>query len=104
MQPSVSLSMAEGELIALVVGAQIMLFAIRVMEDIGLRVKKLMILHIDCNRALDLTYGWNVSGLMKRVSVQACFLCELKEVNQILCVWIPTTFNMVDMYTKNVSQ
>ena len=36
MQPSVSLSMAKGELIAAVEVAQIMLFAMRVMEDIGL--------------------------------------------------------------------
>ena len=104
MQPSVSLSMAKGELIAAVEAAQIMLFAMRVMEDIGLQIKKLMILHMDCKGVLDLTYGWNVSGLMKHESVQVCFLCELKDVNPILCVWIPTSLNMVDMYTKNVSQ
>ena len=69
MQPSVSLSMAKGELIAAVEVAQIMLFAMRVMEDIGLQVKKPMILHVDCKDALDLMYGWNVSGITKHVSV-----------------------------------
>ena len=44
MQPSVLLSMAEGELVAAVEAAQIMLCAIHVMEDISLHVKKLMIL------------------------------------------------------------
>ena len=69
MQLSVSLSMAKGKMIAAVEVAQIMLFAMRVMEDIGLHIKKLMILSINCKGALDLTYGWNVSGLMKHVSV-----------------------------------
>ena len=40
MQPSVLLSMAEGELIAVVEAAQIMLFVMHVMEDIGLHMKK----------------------------------------------------------------
>ena len=104
MQPSVSLSMAEGELIAAVEAAQIMLFAMHVLEAIGLCIKKPMILCVDCKGTLDLTFGWNVSGLTKHVSVQACFLNELKEANQILCIWIPTSVNMVNMYTKNVSQ
>ena len=104
IQRSVSLSMAEGKLIAAVEAAQIMLFAMCVLEDIRLCIKKPMILCIDCKGALDLTYGWNVSGLTKHVSVQACFLHELKEANQILCIWIPTAINMVDMYMKNVSQ
>ena len=104
VQPSVSLSMAEGKLIAAVEAAQIMLFVMRVLEDIRLCIKKLMILCVDCKRALDLTYGWNVSGLTKHVSVRACFLHELKEANKMLCIWILTAVNMVDMYMKNMSQ
>ena len=68
MQPSVSLSMAKGELIAAVKVAQIMLFCYEG-HDIGLHIKKPMMLHVDCKGALDLTYGWNVSGLMKHVLV-----------------------------------
>ena len=70
MQPSISLSMAEGELISVVEATQIMLFAMSVLEDIRLCIKKLMILCIDFKGALELTYGWNVSGLTKHVSVQ----------------------------------
>ena len=104
MQPSVLLSMAEGELIAAVEVAQIMLFTMYVLEDIRLCIKKPMILYIDCKDALDSTYGWNVSGLTKHVSIQACFLHELKEANQNLCIRIPTAIDMVDMYMKNMSQ
>ena len=39
MQPSTSLSMAEGELIAACDAAQIMLFVMHVLEDMGLHVK-----------------------------------------------------------------
>ena len=91
MQGSVSLSMAEGELIAACKAAQIMLFAMWVLEDIGLCVKKPMILWVDCKGALDLTYGWNVSRLMKHMLVHACFLCELKEVNLLFCIWFGYT-------------
>ena len=69
MQPSMSLIMAKGDLIAAVEVAQIMLFTMCVMEYIGLWVKKLMILHVDCAGGLDLAYGWNMSGLTKHVLV-----------------------------------
>ena len=103
MQGSLSLSMMEGELIAACEAVQIMLIAKQVLEDIGLHVKKPMILCVDCKGAIDLTYGWNVSGLMKHVSVHACFLWELKEENLLLCIWHHTDTNMVEMYAKNMS-
>ena len=74
MQSGASLSMAEGELIAACDAAQIMLFVMHVLEDMGLCVKKPMILCVDCKGAIDLTYGWNVNGLMKHASIKACFL------------------------------
>ena len=63
---------------------------------------KPMILQVDCQGALDLTYGWNVSRLTKHVSVCTSFLWELKEANLLLCIWLHTDANMVDMYTKNM--
>ena len=39
---------------------------------------------------------------MKHMLVHACFLHELKEANLLLCIWLHTDMNMVDMYTKNV--
>ena len=75
----------------------------QVLEDIGLHVKKPMILWVDCKDALDLTYGWNISRLMKHASVHACFLHELKEANLLLCIWLHTETNMEDMYTKLMS-
>ena len=102
MQTSVSVSMVEGTLIVVCEAVQIMLYSMHVLEDIGLCVRKPMILWVDCKGVLDLTYGWNVSGLTKHVSVRACFLCELKEANLVLCAWLPMDANMVDL-TKHVS-
>ena len=96
MQSSASLSMAEGEVIAACNAAQIMLFVI-VLEDMELHVKKLMILCVDCKGAIDLTYKWNMSGLMKHASIKACFLWELKEANTVLCVWMPMVANLTNM-------
>ena len=104
MQSSASLSMAEGELIAACDAAQIMLFVMHVLEDMGLHVKKPMILRVECKEAIDLAYGWNVSGLTKHASIKACFLLELKEANTVLCVRMPTTANLTDMYSKNLTQ
>ena len=86
MQPSVSLSMAEGELIAAEEALQMMLFAIHMMEDIISLLKKPMILQVDCKGVLDLTYEWNSSCLTRHVSARACFLHELKEANLIVYV------------------
>ena len=96
-------SKMQGELISACEVVQIMLFSMQVLKDIGLCVKKPMIVQVDCKGALDLLYGWNISELTKHVSVQACFLHELKEVNLLLCVWLPTNIKMVEMYTKNLS-
>ena len=60
IQGSVLLGMAKGELIAACEAAQIMLSSMRVLEDIGLCVKKPMILQVDCKGVLDLTYGWTL--------------------------------------------
>ena len=59
-----------------------------------------MILQVDCKGALDLTYGWNISRLTKHVSVQTCFLCELKEVH-LLCIWLSTNGRYV--YEKHIT-
>ena len=57
MQGCVSLSMADGKLIAACEAMQIMLFSMHVLEAIGLHVRKPMILWVDSKGALDLTYG-----------------------------------------------
>jgi hypothetical protein len=67
MQKSVTLSVTEAELVAATQCAQDMLFVMRVVEWMGLKVKKAMILEIDNKGAVDLTHNWSVGGTTRHV-------------------------------------
>jgi hypothetical protein len=51
---------AESELVSGTSCAQEMLYAMRVMESLGLKVKKSMILEMDSKAAVDLANNWSV--------------------------------------------
>jgi hypothetical protein len=59
--------------------AQDMLFAMRVLESIGLRVKKPMILVIDNKGTVDYANNWSTGGRMRHATIRLGFLRELKE-------------------------
>ena len=71
--------MTEAELAAATQCAQDMLFVMRVMESIGLKVHKPMILEVDNKGAKDLTHNWSVGGRTRHVNVREWFLRDLKE-------------------------
>jgi hypothetical protein len=71
-----------------------MLFAMRVLESIGLKVKKPMLLELDNKEAVDLSHNWSVSG---------CFLRELEEEGVIEVKWIPGNKNSANLFTKNLA-
>ncbi|KAL7574402.1 hypothetical protein ACA910_008497 [Epithemia clementina (nom. ined.)] len=102
MQDSTTLSVSESELVAGVETAQKMLFAMQVLEDMGLKVKKPMMLEMDCQGALALAHNWSSSGRMRHIDVKYHFLRELKELGLIMPVWIATDKNTSDMFTKNL--
>ena len=102
MQSCVTLSVTEAELVAAVDAAQDMLFAMRVLESMGFKVKKPMILQIDNKGAVDLANNWSSAGRTRHVAVRVCFLRELKEEGVLLCEWIPNEDMSSDIYTKNV--
>jgi hypothetical protein len=78
-QKSVTLSVTEAELVAAAQCMQDMLFAMRVVESMGLKVKKPMILEIDNKGAVDLTHNWSVGVRTRHVEVRQYFLRDLKE-------------------------
>jgi hypothetical protein len=102
MQGCVTLSVTEAEYVSATECAQDMLFAMRVMESIGLTVKKPMILEIDNKGAIDLTNNWAAGGRTRHVDVRHHFLRELKEEGIIHVKWIPTGENSADLFTKNL--
>ena len=62
MQQSVTLSVTEAELVAATSCAQEMLFIMRVLESIGLKVKKPMILENNNKGTKDLANNWSIRG------------------------------------------
>jgi hypothetical protein len=103
-QKSVTLSTAESELSAGTSCAQEMLYVMRVMESIGLKVKKPMILEMDSKAAVDLANNWSVGGRTRHIEVKQYFLRELKEEDILLAVWISGATMSSDIFTKNVER
>ncbi len=102
MQGCVTLSVTEAELVSATQCAQDMLFIMRVLESMGLKVKKPMILKVDNKGAMDLANNWSVGGRTRHVDTHQYFLRELKEEGVINVEWIPTAENSADLFTKNL--
>ena len=62
MQQSVTLSVREAESVAATLCAQDLLFIMRLLESIGLKVKKPMILKVNNKGTKDLASNWSVGG------------------------------------------
>ena len=102
MMPIVALSVTEAELFAATCCAQDMLFEMRVLESIGLKVKKPMILYVDNKGAKDLCDNWSIGGRTRHIQVKQMFLRELKESGVIDTDWIPGDQMRSDIFTKNL--
>ena len=90
MMPVVALSVTEEELFSGTQCAQDMLFVMRVMESIGLKVRNPMILHMDNKGAKDLINNWSIGGQTRHIEVKQHFLRELKDQELIEVKWKPT--------------
>ncbi len=86
MQDCVTLSVTEAELVAATQCAQDMLFVMRVLESMDLKVKKPMILEVDNKGAKDLAHNWSIGGRTR-----------------ILVKWISQEDNSSDLFTKNLA-
>ena len=96
------MSVTEAELFAAVQCAQDMLYVMRLLESMDLKVKKPMILHVDSKGAVDLANNWSVGGRTRHVEVKQHFLRDLKEQGLIRVEWLPTDENESDLFTKNL--
>jgi hypothetical protein len=88
MQEMTTLSVTESELVAVVSAAQDMLYEMRVLESIGLKVQLPMVLEVDNKGGVDLANNWSVGGRTHHISVRVNFLRELKEQGLLCVVWI----------------
>ena len=103
MQKVVALLVTGAELIAGVTCAQDMLYIMRVLESIGLKVKNPMVLEMDNKGAYDLTNNWSVGGRTRHIESRQFFLRDLKEEGTLKIEWIPGKENESDLLTKNLS-
>jgi hypothetical protein len=104
MQKVVALSVTEAELMSGTECAQDMLYTMRIVESMGLKVEKPMILEIDNKGAVDLTNNWSVGGRTRHIDTRYYFLRELKEHNIIKTVWLSGLEMPTDLFTKNLAR
>ena len=97
-----NLSITEAELGSGTACVQDMLFSMRVLESIGLEVKKPMKIYIDNKGAVDYINNWSTGGRMRHVSVRLSFLRELKEAKIIEVIWCKSEDMPADLFTKNL--
>jgi hypothetical protein len=100
LQQSTTLSVTEAESTSGIDCAQDMLFAMRVLESIGLRVNKTMMLTIDNKGAVDCANNWSTGGRMRHSVIKLSFLRELKEAGLIEVNWCKSEEMPADLFTK----
>jgi hypothetical protein len=103
-QTSVTLSSAESELASGTQCAQDMLYTMHIVESIGLKVKKPMILEMDNKGAVGICNNWSVGGRTRHVDVRQYFLRELKEEGIIVTKWLSGKDMSSDLFTKNLAR
>ena len=98
----VAMSVTEAEHAAAVACVQDMLFAMRVLQSIGLKVKLPMILEVDNKGAVDLVNNWTVAGRTRHVCTRIMFLRDLKEQGLIDVKWTSSANMSADIFTNNL--
>ena len=101
--PIIALSVTEVELFAATQCAMDMLFTMRILNGLGLKVKLPMILEVDNKAAVDLCNNWSIGGRTRHVEVKQYFLRELKERGLINVRWTSGESMTSDIFTKNLA-
>ena len=102
MQKFVTTSVTEAECVAATSCVQDMLFGMRFLESLGLKVKKPMTLYMDNKGGVDLFNNWSISGNTRAVAIRFAYIRELKEAGTLEIKWIKGTENTADLFTKNL--
>jgi hypothetical protein len=79
-----------------------MLFAMRVLESIGLTVRKPMKLHMDNKGAVNYANNWSASGRRRHVCIKLSFVRKLKEQGLLDIEWCRSEDMPADLFTKNL--
>ena len=102
-QRFVTLSVTEAECVAATSCVQDMLFGMRLLKSLGLKVKKPMDLFMDNKGGVDLFNSWNINGETRAISTRISYIRELKEKGTLRIKWVKGQDNPADLFTKNLS-
>ena len=102
MQKIVAISVTEAEVIALVQCVQELMYMLKVLQSMLLKVELPFVVEVDNKGAVDLVNGWSSIDGTKHMDVRIMYLRELKEKKILKVVWQPTSENEADIFTKNV--
>ena len=94
--------MTEAECVAAVSCMQDMLYGMRFLESLGLKVKKPMVLWMDNKGGVNFLNNWSIAGHMRAIATRFAYLRELKEAGVLEIRWIKGDDNTSDLFTKNV--
>jgi hypothetical protein len=103
MQPIMSLSVTEAELVAVTKCAQDLIYKKNILELIGLKVQLPIKLYIDNSGCIDLMSNWSSGGCTRHMETCMFWLQELKEEEPSIIhpVFCPSALNCSEIYTKN---
>jgi hypothetical protein len=101
-QKTVALSSCEAKLNAAVLCVQDMMYQRNMLESIGLKVERPMILEMDNKGAVNIVNSFGVGGCTRHINLKQCFLQELKEAKVLVVKWIPGSEKEADIFTKNL--
>ena len=102
MQKYVTTSVTEAEIVAATDCVQGILFGMRLLESIGPKVQKPMVLEMDNKGGTNLLNSWSIGDQTRALAVRLAYLRELREDGILEYEWIPSGENMADLYTKNL--
>ena len=104
VKPSVTLSSTEAEYVALATGAQEVLFAQMLIEEIDAAVVKPAIIFEDNTGAIYLVNNQHIGSRTKHIDIRWHFLRDLVEEGKIMVKFIRSEDNPSDVMTKNVKE
>jgi len=102
-QRSVTLSSSEAKFVALSEAAKEIKFIVQVLLSIGIPVKLPVIVRIDNVGAIFLAENVTTSQRTKHIDIRYHFVREFVEDSFIKIIFVRTTDNTADIFTKNVT-
>ena len=102
-QAIVALSSAEAEIIACTEAVKEIKFIVNVLETMGVKVKKPIVVRVDNIGAIYMAENGGVSQRTKHVDLRTKFLTQYIEDGFIQIEFVRSENNASDIFTKNVS-